>query len=159
LNLILIGPVRHHLFLLETFLQTSMRTTPPLGSPLMVTIPRPGATATVEAVVGAGDTAAALGSGDVPVLGTPMVLALLERATVEAVAGQLAPSRTTVGARVALDHLRPTRVGATVVAAATLTEVDGRRLVFDVRLTEAGETAARGTIVRVLVDRDRFAGG
>jgi fluoroacetyl-CoA thioesterase len=120
---------------------------------------RPGASATIAAVVAHRDTAVALGSGDVPVLGTPRVLALLEQATVEAVAAMLGPGQTTVGARVELDHLRPTRVGAAVRATATLAEVDGRRLVFEVELTEDGTTVARGTIGRALVDRDRFAAG
>jgi predicted thioesterase len=118
---------------------------------------RPGLSASVEAVVTEADTATALGSGDVPVLGTPRVLALLERATVEAVAALLEPGQTTVGARVELEHLRPSPVGATVLAGATLVEVAGRRLVFDVRLTSDGATAARGTVTRAVVDRDRFA--
>lgn len=117
---------------------------------------RPGASATIEAVVTDADTAVALGSGDVPVLGTPRALALLERATVEAVAALLPPDQTTVGVRVELDHLRPSPVGTTVVATATLAEVDGRRLVFDVLLSQDGAAAARGRISRALVDRDRF---
>jgi fluoroacetyl-CoA thioesterase len=116
----------------------------------------PGLAGAVEAVVGPADTARALGSGDVDVLGTPRVLALLEAATVAAVAPELDAGSTTVGSRVEVDHLAPTAVGATVRAAAVLAQVDGRRLVFDVTLLADGRVVARGRIVRALVDRSRF---
>ena len=110
-----------------------------------------GDSATVTHVVTEADTATAFGSGDVDVLGTPKVVALVEAATVAAIAGQVTDTETTVGAHVDLEHLRPTRVGAAVTAEATLREVDGNRLVFDVRLL-----VAHGTVTRVLVDRARF---
>jgi fluoroacetyl-CoA thioesterase len=125
----------------------------------MTTTLQVGATASVEVVVTAADTATALGSGDVPVLGTPRVLALLERAAVAAVAGALPAGATSVGAHVELDHLRPSRIGSTVVARATLARVDGRRLDFEVELTDAGTVVASGKVTRVVVDRDRFAPG
>jgi len=112
---------------------------------------------TVDAVVGAADTALALGSGEVEALGTPRVLALVEAATVAAVAGRLDAGSTTVGSRVELDHLAPTPVGAAVRAEAVLAEVTGRRLGFAVTLTQDGRVVARGTVVRAVVDRARFA--
>jgi predicted thioesterase len=112
---------------------------------------------TVDAVVGAADTALALGSGEVEALGTPRVLALVEAATVAAVAGRLDAGSTTVGTRVELDHLAPTPVGAAVRAEAVLAEVTGRRLGFAVTLTQDGRVVARGTVVRAVVDRARFA--
>src|SRR5919107_863346 len=66
------------------------------------------------------DTAAAIGSGEVPVLATPRVLALAERATVAAVAGALQAGATTVGTRVELDHLAPSLVGADLAVEAVL---------------------------------------
>jgi fluoroacetyl-CoA thioesterase len=113
----------------------------------------------VEAVVGPADTARALGSGDVDVLGTPRVLALLEAATVAAVAPALAAGSTTVGSRVEVDHLAPTAVGTAVRAEAVLAQVDGRRLTFEVALLEDGRVVASGRVVRVLVDRARFRAG
>jgi fluoroacetyl-CoA thioesterase len=115
-----------------------------------------GARGMVEAVVEPADTAVALGSGDVPVLGTPRVLALLEAATVAAVAGALEPGHTTVGSRVELDHTAPAAVGAPVRAEAVLTAVDGRRLTFSATLTAGDTVAATATILRVAVDRVRF---
>jgi fluoroacetyl-CoA thioesterase len=120
--------------------------------------PPAGRTASFSYVVTAADTAAALGSGDVAVLGTPRVLALMEQATVAAVAGDLDPAQTTVGVSVELDHSRVTVVGAVVEVTAVLDEVSGRRLAFDTRVSDAAGTAASGRITRALVDRSRFPG-
>jgi len=117
---------------------------------------QPGLCASVELVVGEGDTAIAFGSGDVPVLGTPRVVALCEEACVVAVAGQLGEGQTTVGVRVELDHLRASAVGAHVAATATLTQVDGSRLSFAVGVVEGEREVARGLVVRTVVDRDGF---
>ena len=112
--------------------------------------------ASVTVRVTEADTARALGSGDVDVLGTPRALALAEAATLRAAAASLAPGQTTVGTRVELDHLAPSPVGATVRADAELVYRSGRRLTFDVRLTQDGREVAVGRVVRAIVDRDRF---
>ena len=117
----------------------------------------PGLSASVDHVVTDADTAIALGSGDVAVLGTPRVLALLEQATVAAVTDELAAEETTVGARVELDHLLPTPVGRRVTARAQLVEVDGRRLAFAVTLQDGERLAASGVVRRAVVERTRFA--
>jgi predicted thioesterase len=119
---------------------------------------RPGASARAELVVTERDTAASVGSGDVAVLATPRLLALCEEATVAAAAPGLAPGETTVGARVELDHLAPTPVGETVVADAVLESVDGPSLTFRVRAVQGDREVGRGTVRRVVVDRQRFAG-
>lgn len=116
----------------------------------------PGMTARVELTVTDSDTAQAMGSGDVPVLGTPRVLALVEAATVAATAARMTPGTTTVGTRIELDHRAPTAVGHTVVALAQLAKVDGRRLLFEVTVTEGAQTVAEGRVERVLVDRHQF---
>jgi fluoroacetyl-CoA thioesterase len=116
----------------------------------------PGLRAAFDHTVADQDTAVALGSGDVPVLATPRVLALAERATVAAVAGAIGPGATTVGARVELEHLAASVVGAAVRVSAELERVDGRVLEFAVELTDGARLAARGRVTRVLVDRDAF---
>ncbi|MGQ5264053.1 thioesterase family protein [Micromonospora sp. ZYX-F-536] len=116
----------------------------------------PGLTARVEMTVTDADTAQAVGSGDVPVLGTPRVLALAEAATVAATATAMPSGSTTVGTRVELEHLAPTVVGRTVRAQARLAAVDGRRLSFEVTVSDGDETVARGRVDRILVDRQRF---
>jgi fluoroacetyl-CoA thioesterase len=116
----------------------------------------PGLTARVELTVTDADTAAALGSGDLAVLGTPRVLALAEAATVAATATVMPPGMTTVGVRAELDHRAPTAVGGTVFAEARLARVDGRRLVFEVTVDDGDSTVADGWVERIMVDRQRF---
>ncbi|MEU5947747.1 hotdog domain-containing protein [Micromonospora sp. NPDC047465] len=116
----------------------------------------PGLTARVELTVADTDTAQAVGSGDVPVLGTPRVLALAEAATVAATAPRMPSGSTTVGTRVELDHRSATPVGRTVVAQARLAAVEGRRLHFEVSVRDGDETVAEGRVERLLVDRQRF---
>jgi predicted thioesterase len=103
------------------------------------------------------DTAVALGSGDVEVLGTPRVVALAEQATVAALSGHLSEPYTSVGTRVEVEHRVPTAVGGTVQAEARLVSVEGRRLGFRVVVREGAQTVAEGRIDRVVVDRARFA--
>lgn len=106
------------------------------------------------------DTATRLRSGDVPVLGTPRLVALCEEASCLALDDRLGADRTSVASRLQFDHLSPVPVGATVSAEATLERVEGRRLVFTLSVTldaddRAGLVAA-GRLTRVLVDRPAF---
>lgn len=118
-----------------------------------------GCEATVTHMVTGAETASALGSGDVEVFGTPAVVALCERAAVEAVASEIGATETTVGVRVEIDHLAPTVPGVDVSATAKLRGIDGRRLKFDVEVNDPAGVVARATHTRVLVDRDRFMHG
>jgi fluoroacetyl-CoA thioesterase len=116
----------------------------------------PGLGARVELTVTDADTAQALGSGDVPVLGTPRVLALAEAATVVATARSLPGGVTTVGTRAEVHHRAPTPVGHTVIAQATLAQQDGRTLTFDVTVHDGETLVAEARVERVLLDRQRF---
>jgi len=109
-----------------------------------------------ELLVTDADTALALGSGDVAVLGTPRLVALCEQAACSAVADRLKPDETTVGLRVELTHVAPTRVGSSVRAEATLERTDGRRLVFTVSASDACGLVAAGKLTRVVVRRAEF---
>jgi predicted thioesterase len=116
-----------------------------------------GLRARIERTVTDGDTATALGSGDVPVLATPRLLAWAEAATVAAVDGHLDAGSTSVGSHVDLEHRAPTGGGSTVTLEAELAGVDGPLLRFDVTATDAGgRTLASGRVVRAVVDRERF---
>jgi predicted thioesterase len=115
-----------------------------------------GTSETVSLVVSDADTAIAIGSGDVAVLGTPRVVALCEEAAVAALAGQLPEGATSVGTRVSIDHLIATAIGGTVTAVATVTRVQDKKISFDIELLEGHRTAARGTHTRSIVDRVRF---
>jgi len=116
----------------------------------------PGLSARVELTVTDADTAQAFGSGDVPVLATPRVLALAEAATVAATARQMPGGLTTVGTRAELEHRTPTAVGRRVVAQATLAKVDGRRLLFEVAVRDGEAVVAEVRVERVILDRQRF---
>jgi fluoroacetyl-CoA thioesterase len=105
------------------------------------------------------DTALALGSGDVEVYGTPAVVALCERAAVAAVAADLGGNETTVGMRVEIDHIAPTVPSRDVTATARLRGIDGRRLKFEIEVSDPSGVIARAQHTRVLVDRDRFMHG
>ena len=102
------------------------------------------------------DTAIAMGSGDVPVLGTPRMIAWCEEVTVMALADELEESQTSVGTRVDMEHVSPTPVGRTVDVTAAVDRVDGRTVVFSIDVTDDNGTAGAGTITRVVVDRQRF---
>jgi predicted thioesterase len=119
-----------------------------------------GRSASVALTVSEADTALALGSGDVPVLGTPRLVALCEEASCRALDGRLGPGRTSVASRIQFDHLAPVGIGTTVVADATLQRVEGRRLIFTVSVhlrsdVHAGIVGA-GRLTRVLVDTEKF---
>jgi predicted thioesterase len=116
----------------------------------------PGLRATARATVGPESTAQALGSGDLPVLGTPALIALLERAAVAAVAGGLDPAETTVGTRIEVAHLAATPLGDDVRAEAEVTAVEGRRIVFAVAAFDSRQKIGEGRHERVVVARDRF---
>lgn len=116
----------------------------------------PGLHGSAKLVVTNEDTAVALGSGEVPVLGSPRLIALMEEAAVTAVGDRLPPGQTTVGMRVQVDHLAPTNVGSAVSAEATLEKVEGRRLTFTVSATDQCGLVAAGKVTRVVVETARF---
>ncbi len=124
---------------------------------IVVLVPiRTGLSASVELTVTDADTAIAFRSGDVPVLATPRILALVEEAAVAALDGELDPGTSTVGMRVQLEHISPTAVGGRVTAEATLEKVEGRRLLFHVSAKDDRGLVSAGKVTRVVVDVERF---
>jgi len=116
----------------------------------------PGLAASATLTVADTDTALFLEVGDVPVLATPRVVMLCERASVKATAGRLPPGHITVGTGVQISHVAPSGVGEVVTAEATLDRIEGRRLVFNVSVSDSHGLIAAGKVTRVLVDRERF---
>ena len=107
------------------------------------------------------DTAAALGSGSLPVLATPRLLAWCEAATCAALEPGLAASSTSVGTRVTLEHLGASAVGQQLEVTASTAYVDGRLHRFTVAArhvggSSPGKVVASGEVTRVVVDRERF---
>ena len=111
---------------------------------------------TSAATVGESDTARALGSGDMDVLATPAMVALMENAAMLAVADKLDEGQTTVGTAVSVEHIRASLPGATVAATAVLTAVEGRRLTFNVAARDEQGIIGEGTHTRCIVERERF---
>jgi predicted thioesterase len=101
-------------------------------------------------------TAEAWGSGDVPVFGTPSLVALLETAAVNAVAKHLGPGETTVGTWLDVSHLAATPVGLEVRAEAELIAIEGRKLTFTAVAQDSREKIGECRHHRVIVARDRF---
>lgn len=97
-----------------------------------------------------------LGSGDVPVLGTPTILALAEGACVSAIEDDLPEGDTSVGQWAEIEHIQPTAIGEAVQAEATLIGHHGRRLEFQVIIRQGDDIVAKIRHRRVLVDRQRF---
>ncbi|QIK75876.1 thioesterase family protein [Nocardioides piscis] len=118
--------------------------------------------ATLTFTVTDDDTALAVGSGSLPVLGTPRVLAWCEAATCAAIESALPDGSTSVGTRVSLEHVGASPVGAVLEVTATSVHVDGRLHRFSVAARHAGGTAkdtkvvATGEVTRVVVDAERF---
>lgn len=115
-----------------------------------------GLTYTSELTVTSENTAEKAGSGDMPVLATPMMMALMENAAMMAVKGALGEGETTVGGQISSSHLKPSGIGKKVEATATLTKADGRKLYFSVRATMDGETIGEGEHLRFIVNREKF---
>jgi len=113
-----------------------------------------GRSATRELVVSDADTAIAVGSGSLPVLGTPVLLAWCEAATCAAL--ELPEGSTSVGTRISLEHLAASPVGATVVVTATVAYVDGRLVRFNVEARAGEVLVGSGEVTRVIVDAERF---
>ena len=111
---------------------------------------------TSEMAIGEEVTAIRIGSGDMPVLGTPAMLALMENAAMLAVKDNLEDGQTTVGGHIESSHLRPSKIGDTIKAIAEVTKVDGRKIEFKVAAFCGDTLLGEGTHLRYIVDRQKF---
>ena len=101
-------------------------------------------------------TAVKIGSGDMAVLATPAMMALMENAAMLAVADALPEGSTTVGGHIASSHLKPSKVGDTVTATAEVVKVDGKKIEFKVLAYQGDVLIGEGCHLRFVVDRERF---
>lgn len=111
---------------------------------------------TSQLTVTQAQTAIAMGSGDLPVLATPVMMALMENAAMLAVADHLPEGCTTVGGHIASSHLRPSKVGDTVTATATVIGMEGKKIEFKVEARCGDTLLGEGTHLRFIVDREKF---
>lgn len=122
----------------------------PAASPLM------GLEHTSQLTVQPNVTAIAMGSGDLPVLATPAMLALMENAAMLAVSNHLPVGTTTVGAHIDVSHMRPTAIDGAVTATAVVTAVAGKKITFAVSARCGDTLLGQGTHVRYIVNREQF---
>ena len=115
-----------------------------------------GLTHTSKVTVAPANCASAVGSGGLDVFATPSMVALMENAAMNAVAPFLPEGSTTVGVEINTTHIKPSALGAVIEATATLTAIEGRKLLFDVEAGDAIGTIGKGTHVRFIVDIERF---
>ena len=101
-------------------------------------------------------TAIKVGSGDMPVLATPMMMALMENAAMLAVKDELPEGCTTVGGHIESSHLKPSKIGDVVKAEAEVTKVDGKKIEFKVSAYSGDVLLGEGTHLRFIVDREKF---
>jgi predicted thioesterase len=101
-------------------------------------------------------TAIKMGSGNMPVLATPAMMALMENAAMLAVKNELPEGCTTVGGHIESSHLRPSKIGDKVSATAEVTKVDGKKIEFKVSASSGDILLGEGTHLRFIVDRERF---
>lgn len=101
-------------------------------------------------------TAIAMGSGDMPVLATPAMMALMENAAMLAVADHLPEGSTTVGGHIASSHLKPSKLGDTITATATVIRIDGKKIEFKVEARCGDTLLGEGSHLRFIVERNKF---
>lgn len=117
---------------------------------------KPGLTGTAETVVRETNTALAMGSGSLHVFATPGMIALMEQAACNAVAACLDEESTSVGTLVNVTHDAATGMGKAVTATATLVEVQGRKLVFEVTAADEDKQIGKGTHERFIINKEKF---
>ena len=89
-------------------------------------------------------------------MATPRLIGLLEAAAVNALRGKLPDDMTSVGASIAVDHLAPSAIGATVTGAAVLEAIDDVALEFALEAMDGDTMVATGSHTRIIVERDQF---
>ena len=112
---------------------------------------------TCQTQVAPANCASAVGSGGLDVFSTPSMIALMEKAAYTLVQESLAEGESTVGTQMNVDHVKASKIGETITAKAILTEIDGRKLTFDVSATDsAGNTIGRGVHTRFIIQVEKF---
>ena len=115
-----------------------------------------GLTGSASALVTQQRLATHVGSGDVPVFASPMLIALMEGAAVDCIEAHLPVDHQSLGVHLDVSHTAPTPLGFTVTATATLSAIDGRKLTFDVSAHDGTDRIGTGRHTRILVDTGRF---
>lgn len=110
----------------------------------------------IEKVVNKEDTAKVVGSGEIEVLATPVLIALMENASVKALNHNIDEGFSTVGININVDHIAATPIGMKVTAKSKLTRVEGKKLYFDVEAYDENKKIGEGKHIRYIVNINRF---
>ena len=111
---------------------------------------------TAQIEVTGNSTAKAVGSGSLEVFSTPMMIAVMEQAACQCISDVLQDTQTSVGTNINVSHVAASPVGAIVNAVATITEIEGRKLIFSVTANDGKNEIGHGTHERIIVDSERF---
>ena len=111
---------------------------------------------TVKEYVTCENTADKVGSGLLPVYATPSMIALMEKCASECVAPHLEEGKASVGTMLNIKHVAASPIGIEITCNATLTEIDGRRLVFALEAYDEKGLIGEGTHERFVIDTERF---
>ena len=115
-----------------------------------------GSIGTATTTVNENNTALAMGSGNLGVFATPALVALMEEAACNCISGGLEPGQTSVGININISHVAASPLNANISASATLKEIDGRKLTFNMSAKDENNEIGHGTHIRFLVDAEGF---
>ena len=115
-----------------------------------------GLTGRADALVTSDKTAAACGSGSLPVFGTPFLLALMEEATCNSLEGRLEDGRSSVGVSMEVQHSAASPVGIKVWAESELTKIGGKMLTFTVTAYDEAGVIGTASITRCIIRSESF---
>lgn len=101
-------------------------------------------------------TASKVGSGLLPVYATPSMIALMENTCADCVQPYMREGDGTVGTSVDIKHVSATPVGKTVRCECTLTEINGKKLVFEVNAYDDKGLIGTGTHKRAIINNEAF---
>ena len=110
----------------------------------------------VDLTVGDQHTAPSVGSGAIHVLGTPVMINLMEAAALDAAEHLMPKGHQSLGIRVDISHVAATPIGMKVHATAEVTAVEGNRIRFRVEAHDEAGMIGKGTHERVVVNKERF---
>lgn len=115
-----------------------------------------GKSANAKTTVSETNTAKAVGSGDLDVFSTPMMIALMEEAACNALAEALKPGQSSVGTQISVEHTAASALGTEITATATITSVEGQKVTFDLQASDSNQEIGKGTHSRFIIDKERF---
>ena len=115
-----------------------------------------GSSGTAKTVVSNKNTAKAVGSGNLDVFSTPMMIALMEEAACNCISDAMEPGQSSVGTQISVAHLAASPIGAEITAKAVIDEINERKIMFTVTAYEGEKEIGNGTHTRFIIDVEKF---